>query len=123
MTPSPVERPQVVEIVGQGDAGASQPQAEAPDLRHAALDAVTLSRQVYLRVDEAAHYFRFPSAKAFRAWAERQGLRAHKAGRISLYRRELLERWIEEGPQPAHTRQALRRGRRNATQFGVGVLR
>lgn len=83
------------------------PLYKAPPPRQEAVTASAGDRfasQVYLRCDEAAEYLRFPSVQAFWSWAKRQGLRAHKVGRINLYRRTVLERWAEEGPVPVRRR-------------------
>jgi hypothetical protein len=115
--------PQAGEIVREGDAGAAQPVTEAANLRHAPFDHAALAQQRYLTLEEAAAYLRFPSAAAFWAWAKRQGLRPHKAGRLNLYRRELLEQWVEQGPQPGHAQQPARRRRRNASQSAWAGVR
>jgi hypothetical protein len=58
-------------------------------------DHAALATQRYLRPDEAAAYFRFPSAEAFVKWAKRQGLLSLKTGRLNLYLRTAIEGHIE----------------------------
>jgi hypothetical protein len=58
-------------------------------------DQAALASQRYLRPDEAAAYFRFPSAAAFVKWAKRQGLHSLKTGRLNLYLRQAIEGHIE----------------------------
>jgi hypothetical protein len=108
------ERVQVVRERGRRPA---QPQLQAPDLPHAALD---LSTEKYLATREALLYLHFldPADRAdpvrvrlathnFRNWNFRMGVRSCP-GRRGIYLRANLDRAMEQG---AHVRHQLGHGK------------
>lgn len=66
-----------------------------PDLSQPALG---IAESPYFLTDEAARFLRFRDARLFREWAKRNRVPVLHRGRTLLYRRSVLESFLQQKP-------------------------